>query len=1131
MNNVGSYLRSALHGFSSFWRRSFKDVDVLETLQRGSDLLHAESYANGLRLAQAAALKDATPHMLQAWVPFDITPRLLVRLENEGVFGYFFATGRQLVKIQYLQDKILSPTVVLESGLDFEPLFSEAYGWGIWFSSNPIKSLENLVVTRAAASTLLAAGMAARCNHGVPDAHIVSVGAARALEINARERERRTLRLSGEVFYTLNAAAYGTRDTYLDLNSADLPALIVGAVVNLGAPFNVARSIKRVAAPGVVELDAPVSGLAAGTGTFAASVVRPDILTAGDIGAEVEIYTAGAGYTFTYRRVIVEVLDALTAVLNSSVVPNYDVGSKLRSVTVDTSLSTITYAAGESAASHRDIGSWIYLDCGTPETSGYVEVVGVGPLDTHGYAPVVAYANPDGADLQDGSADATMYPRRLDRVGVSWSIKAPEAENTLTLWAPDVVTRGSLITNMYGVLVGRTDDESTDAYKDLIQGIFRYYQLGPTRAALLTALNVMAGIPVAQADGETFIRVEEVTDGTVVVTDLARYLIPSGTLREDLARMNPGSYVFEAMEPFTDVFAVEDESSNPMWYKGVRLPVDMMPGQSDSTRTISTDLRALRLDGSWSLGDPAVALGGSRYRESDTVTVAEAFVDGTTAYAQDPVFWPEDVGKKVYVNNRPTQVASFTTRYEVELVDSFEGVFDAYSRAFAQALGSAITISNASAQPYGFSAGDVGRLFYYEAGSRLVRASSWLTSRTMLFEELDGSALAEAITDSYLFRTAELTLIRAEPVFYGPAFVAARLYAGANLFGVRYDLRSVASSVTRLQRDIRDIILDGKLSGTNMLDLPGVSFEDDVLVSDSAGFDLAIGSPGGIGPYGHLERSVTSSAAIDISDLPTWTIGDFFQLSIGSLEWVSRITPGTSLPVAAAPVSEDRTLPGVVDSRSSSVIWLDLRGYGAGQTYEVSVYAWDGAAFTYAGIDFTFDTDAPAPQSAAVPPALLYFEVNLVGPGTVDFALQVGVEAQEPYVITNGGSQPTYVGSIALGDAVLTVPGGLYIMDESRDLYLTYDDGLGATVREYVRIAEVLSPTEARLVYLDTAVAFSAAHTASDVAVYFGPQRAWGQTAITLGIAQPILTRETPTGVAMGAPFALELPLQLGLQD
>jgi hypothetical protein len=1133
MSHVGSYFRTLLHGFSAFWRQQFQDRDVLETLQRGSDILQAESFREALEYAQASALRDASPYMLKSWLPVDVTARQLRTVDLRGTSVAFLPLGYKPVRIQYLQDRVLSPELIWEERRHFELWEDVQYGWGVAFYEDPLVALPHLVQTRAVAPALLVSGLDARVNHGTPDAHLPVTTAARRAAIAARALEQRTLRVGGTLLTSLQARAYDGRDDQLAFDVDELPTLVVGAYVDVGAPFSVTRRITRALSGGALVLDAPISGFASGTSDPAdfveIRVHRSDIFDARDVGLTVELQIPSGSYKVCATRTITEVVDALTVRLDRGFHVKELNAALVVAATLDATLGELTYLTADARLSPRDAGSWIYV-VDSAGTEGFVEVEGVHDLNTDGFGTRVTFSNPDNLVFVDGAADTSAYPKRLDLANLQWQVRSPAQDRVVTFWAPEIVTHSSKISKMYGVLVGRTDEEATEAYKALVMGIFSYYQRGPTRNVLLSVLNVIAGLPVAQADGEVYLRTEAVSDGTVIITDRGRYLLPAGAVRDDLLRANPRSIVFRAGEPFSKAFDVLDEVTDPLWYRGVRLPEQMVPGATDGERSIDTELRALRFDGSWSFGDPGVWIGGDPTQPFTTVDSDAAHIDGADLYAQDDVFWPQDVGKSIYVNNRPVNVASFVNRRQVTLNQDFTGVFESTLRVLAEVVGSAITIEETPQQGFYFSPGDEGRTFFFEAGARLIRARQRLTARTMLFDELNGSPLAEALAPTFLWRSSSFSLIRSEPHYYSKAFIAARSLAGGNMFGVRYDLQLVAGSVTTIQRDLRDIVLEGKLSHTNMLDLPGVGFEDFIGVYDDAAVVLSVGVPTipGIGG-GQVEAMLVQSPLLTFSGL--WNIGDMFQLSQGFLQWTTRISPDTCLPSQAAPLTADRTYPGVIDGRQSSTLWADLRGTNAGQIYEVFVYAWDGVSFTSTGASMIFDTDAPSPQSVSVPAALLYLEVVLGSPGTVAFALQAGVEAQYPFALSSQGAQPVFTGSIALTSDILTVVEEFYDMDTSRDLDLVYEPAPGSYVYEYVRIKEVTSSTTARLVYRDTDIPFEPRHTNAAVAVHFGPQRAWGQTAVTFGISQPLLTVSAPSGVASGAPFTLEHPLQLGLQD
>ena len=102
-------------------------------------------------------------------------------------------------------------------------------------------------------------------------------------------------------------------------------------------------------------------------------------------------------------------------------------------------------------------------------------------------------------------------------------------EREIAFWIPDAEIDRYNMYLTYGYLLNRFEP-SSEAFRALLQGITRYFVLGPTFDHMESALNVFVGIPVIRDDGEILQEVDTTTDAdySIVKTDRDDYYVPTG---------------------------------------------------------------------------------------------------------------------------------------------------------------------------------------------------------------------------------------------------------------------------------------------------------------------------------------------------------------------------------------------------------------------------------------------------------------------------------------------------------------------------------------------------------------------------------------------------------------------------
>jgi hypothetical protein len=187
-------------------------------------------------------------------------------------------------------------------------------------------------------------------------------------------------------------------------------------------------------------------------------------------------------------------------------------------------------------------------------------------------------------------------------------------ERELAIWIPDAqVDRYDLYLN-YGYLVKRFEP-SSEAYRALLQGIMRYFVLGPTMQHLTSALNVIIGVPVVRDDGEILQSVDTSDPNYhTVVTNKRRYqfdiVIP---LRSDIEdESNWGVLEFQAFEHLTTIFTVHDAVHNPTWWFDTTIPPKVLPDETKARRVVDPNLYENTINnppGLVKIGDPGFFVG------------------------------------------------------------------------------------------------------------------------------------------------------------------------------------------------------------------------------------------------------------------------------------------------------------------------------------------------------------------------------------------------------------------------------------------------------------------------------------------------------------------------------------------
>lgn len=94
--------------------------------------------------------------------------------------------------------------------------------------------------------------------------------------------------------------------------------------------------------------------------------------------------------------------------------------------------------------------------------------------------------------------------------------------NNIPLWFSDCLVDDYGLSQVYGDLLG-INETSSDNYKQLLRGLLQYYVRGRSISRANAAVNVIAGLPVFDSDGETVQSIDTTGPDTTILTDANLY--------------------------------------------------------------------------------------------------------------------------------------------------------------------------------------------------------------------------------------------------------------------------------------------------------------------------------------------------------------------------------------------------------------------------------------------------------------------------------------------------------------------------------------------------------------------------------------------------------------------------------
>jgi hypothetical protein len=1129
MSKPGSKDGSLVNTLSSFWRRQFKDEGHLEGIYKAVEILLGQVYREMLENAQALSLEATPVFGRDYWREiFLVEAELDIRISG-AVTQWAFPLDDDIVSFKYLQDRVTTPTRIFEEGKDFTVQRVDGQPEIVFTSENPLEtdSVPVAFITRDEETVLT--GYDAHVEYGVPNEHLSTSTLVRRAEINARNDVRRTLTIDGIRFETRKAGFYQGRSTWIYIpNGQFVRDEVVGRTLrgyhsDGSALIAEDRTISALARPDVLVVDSEYdSAFAVGAllGEGQVQLIDPETFQPEHVGFTLELTDhENADNSGEYT---IEAVNSGTEVLLTAALP-FDSTTARVMTSVTRAGLVFSIPSAQTRVTAKYVGYWAFISDGSGNQK-FFEIESLANPNASGFYQDVTVLDPDGviSSFDTTGLSVSIRVQEPSAFRMAWELKTPEITRRAQLFAPDITVDRRYLSERYGVLVER-EQESSQAYKQFLQGVFQYFWVGPTHFAMKSALNTLAGFPVIESDGELLLRVVQSTTQDEVITDRRSYILPAGYTREELLETSAErTKVFRKLEPLTGAFIVEDLVSDPTWMFNLQLPVAVMPDEPPNRRFIDPRLRRTVVGGGWKVGDPGIFVGSGSdgvTREDDIIEMRDAFVSGTTVTTDTTKIVSTYAGKTVMIYGRSRLVTSVPTDQSFTIDSELEAELLAAFNPSADLDGDLITVAS-----YEFTGDkDLGRPIVTSGGTFYV--DNVVDTHIAQLVDSSGTPMAAAPTTETVEFGWTMDILNRAPLHASIGVVVAQTLSGPNTFGVRYELDENTLSVATLQDDIADLIIEGRPAHTFFLNYPFSILEDIVYVGDDdVDMTVVVGSGGGTeefpgGSFTLLSRPLRVGAA--------WSVGDIFFLNHGYITWDKRISfaemgslPSDIVDGSGYPFHE------VFDGRSATELFLDLEADNPGETYTIDIYFWNGAAWVfYDSVDF--DTDNPQIENFLV--GGLYFAFDVTASTGTEVVLRVGARRDSIAEKVSIANHPSGTGSISIGSDILTDASfDFFEVDVGRELFLAYDVS-GTMVYEQVRVIARIGLHTVQLVNKTDNLAFSAPVTSSAVAWQFGAQKRWGQTSLMVGGLDPSL--DPPSGAPSGTGYGVELPLQVAIID
>lgn len=901
-------------------------------------------------------------------------------------------------------------------------------------------------------------------SHAYPYAHDVPEGLADAFLIfnkitaPSAEKER-------DIDFVLDAEAGEVRFLEDPFSAASWAAYPVREI-------NITPTVYASGSYGVYDTTGPtpkrltVSGIVAtGTqGRATGTAIFQDLnaqFSADDVGRTLEV-NHGAGIT----RTIIQVLDAATVVADS---------------TLGASFSGVSWRViEEDMFSSYDVGSQIILY--DPAVSGESQLLTIASVVTIGSSTRTV-------EFQE---DITLTT--TSTLSARWTHQSTARTPQLAAWIPDAGFDREDLYYAFGCLVNRRE-RSTEGYRALLQGIFQLYMLGPALERIEAALNTFVGVPVAHEDGEEVISVDTTQpEFELVVTTYGEYELPKGSLAPKIVV----GYTLQSFEALTTLFTVHDSVSNPTWFHGKEIPLDLISDASVPDRNIDPQLYPLTIGSAkpWYIGGPRIILGAD---DTGQIVPVRSGADGFHDTADVTYFLPfskafvlEDIGSTLTVEGVDYTIldvgldSTFTGHTWADIGTDVTALQAGLVGAGQLPLTGHQIFDWTGASPR-FSSGDVGRHMFLTASSDAAFVNTqWRITEVISTTRVRVEPLTPGFSGGYVAGTtftAKLALRwRLEtrpPLRHNIGYNLMRDYIQQNVLYVQYDLGSYPDLPSlRTDDDIRQVILATKPAHTYLY-LEGTLYTTDQ-VRVTSDVDWVIQPE---------KLLVQEDPLLTIGS--AWSIGDVMYYTGSQTAWVDVAIRDNQMSAGIYPFK---------GTDQADTLWLqtDIQGDPTAKM-TVTFYHDPGTGWTPTGTSVVIDPSVSNLVSLPTNGLVLGASATVSGSPTQS-TLIYGLNTNEPDLLEiNEGSAATSSAASVTGDTLTDLTFSFMFMDRFREIYLT----LGG-VETVFRIRNILSPTSVQL--------WDASNTPATLAVAAGVTWRAGfshltGTPVVIGGANPYVQR------------------------
>jgi hypothetical protein len=687
-----------------------------------------------------------------------------------------------------------------------------------------------------------------------------------------------------------------------------------------------------------------------------------------------------------------------------------------------------------------------------------------------------------------------------------WAHQSQTRVSELSFWVPDGFFERENLYLSFGYLLNRYEP-STESYRALIQGIFRYFMLGPALTRTESALNVISGVPVVRTDGEVYESLDTSNAGyDLVVTDVDSYEIPKGSLK---ATLTIGD-TLEAFAPLTALFTVEDYIRNPTWYFGETIPTDILPGPNSPRRAVDPNLHENVIGSNkWLIGDPDFYIGADDHRFAvDPEMRCDLLPSGGSTTKLEPVLsklHDEDIGKTLTIETVDytiTAVGADPLPY-VETGVDYVTILAGLSYACTVTVTSSDVI-NVTGHTFDVKR-DVGRAVRVTASTTVPLGDyiiyDVISPTSMRVTDIDGNPQSFAVDPALTVQFALCWELEVRPPYrHTSGYLFMRDFLKNHIFNVSYSYTQFPDvPYPRPQLDLQEVLLDGKSAYTYLIVDAGAAFSDEVQVNG----DLQV--------YGSSGMSTTDDVFVHEEPLLTigggWNIGDYYYYSNPETAWFDVVREhefGVVTEILGASTMETVNFAGVFTG-------------GTDPTVDVDLYAWNGVAWQPTGTSFTLDSAGTNFFSETVSGRRLAIDCTATG-GPDQVGVNYGYIASQPDCIR--GTEPA-VTSITGSVAAAT--------DEFTDANFSFNTS--DILREIIakvagiytryRISSIISDTTVALVDVvaGTAPSFT---VETDIEWTLGPPRQTA-TSVSIGGSNPIVVKTVPGNYIVSWPVLVTL--------